>query len=161
MDTKYVTKKATFDQTISQVRDELTRQGFNQTGFNTETKNDLVVVGTTQHEEDLVSTELKNNYVTRDTYLFTDAEGNRMSYTVSYQLKETRKGVPFVDCVEVVGCEVSSPADYDKMCGATSPINRFVTMKKDQRIKVLNGTKTIILTGGVTLVGLILLIASS
>ena len=161
MDTKYVTKKTTFDRVVSQVRDEMAQQGFDLTGSNTETKNDLVVVHTSRNENDGVSSELKNNYVTRDTYQFTNAQGNKVSYTVSYQVKETKKGEPYVDGVEVVGCEVSIPADYDKLCGVTSPTHRIATMDKDQRIRVLNGTKTVILAGGITLVGLILLFASN
>lgn len=161
MDTKYVTKKSTFDRVVSQVRDEMSQHGLDLTGYNTETKNDLVVVHTSHHENDGVNSELKNNYVTRDTYHFTDAHGNKASYTVSYQLKETKKGESYVDGVEVVGCEVSSPADYDKLCGMASPTNRIATMDKDQRIRVLNGTRTVILAGGITLAGLLLLFASN
>lgn len=92
MDTKYVTKKSTFDHVVSQVREEMATQGFDLSGTSSETKNDLVVLETSYSKADEYRSELANNFVTRDTYRFTNASGHTMSYTVSYLLRETRKG---------------------------------------------------------------------
>ena len=158
MDTKYVTKKTTFDQVISQVRDEMSQQGFNLSGSSSETKNDLIVLRTSYTEEGGYGTELANNYVTRDTYRFTNAIGHSMSYTVSYLLRETKKGEQYVDAAEIAACEVSDPSDYEKMCGSNSPIYQVNAMEKDQMIKVRNGRKTFYLASGLTLGGLVLLL---
>ena len=160
MDTKYVTKKSTFDHVVSQVREDLAQQGFNLTGFNSETKNDLVVLGTSHTEAGGYGTELANNYVTRDTYSFTDASGNSMSYTVSYLQRETREGEPYVDVAAIAGCEVSNPEDYEKMCGSNSPIYQINTLEKDQRIKVVSSKKTLLLASGLTVGGLVLMLLS-
>ena len=158
MDTKYVTKKSTFDQVISQVSDEMSQQGFNLSGSSSETKNDLIVLRTSYTEEGGYGTELANNYVTRDTYRFTNAIGHSMSYTVSYLLRETKKGEQYVDAAEIAACEVSDPSDYEKMCGSNSPIYQVNAMEKDQMIKVRNGRKTFYLASGLTLGGLVLLL---
>ncbi len=158
MDTKYVTKKSTFDHVVSQVREEMATQGFDLSGTSSETKNDLVVLETSYSKADEYRSELANNFVTRDTYRFTNASGHTMSYTVSYLLRETRKGEQYVDGVEIAGCEVSDPADYEKMCGPLSPLYQVNDMEKDQAIKVGNGRKTLYLASGLTLAGLILLL---
>lgn len=158
MDTKYVTKKSTFDQTLSRVQENMAQQGFKLTGSSTETKNDLLVLGTSYTERGGYGTELANNYVTRDTYRFTNASGHTASYTVSYLLRGTKKGLPYIDAAEVAGCEVSDPADYELICGANSPIYQINSMEKDQAVKVGNSTKTLLLVSGVTIGALILLL---
>ena len=160
MDTKYVTKKSTFDQTVSRVQEDMAQQGFKLTGSSTETKNDLVVLGTSYTEKGGYGTELANNFVTRDTYRFTNASGHTASYTVSYLLRETKKGLPYIDAAEVAGCEVSDPADYELICGAKSPIYQINSMERDQAVKVGNNTKTMLLASGLTLGALILLLLS-
>lgn len=158
MDTKLVTKKSTFDRVVSQVQEEMAQQGFKLTGSSSETKNDLVVLGTSYTERGGYGTELANNYVTRDTYRFTNTSGHTASYTVSYLLRETKKGQPYIDAAEIAGCEVSDPADYELICGAKSPIYQINSMEKDQTVKVGNSTKTLLLASGVTIVALILLL---
>lgn len=155
---KYVTKKSTFDQVVAQVQNEMAQQGFQLTGSSTETKNDLVVLGTSYTERGGYGTELANNYVTRDTYRFTNASGHTASYTVSYLLRNTKKGLPYIDAAEIAGCEVSDPSDFDMVCGSKSPIYQINSMEKDQVVKVENGTKTLLLVSGVTTVALILLL---
>ena len=158
MDTKYVTKKSTFDQVITQVSDEMSQQGFDLSGSSSETKNDLVVLRTSHTEESGYGTELANNFVTRDTYRFTNATGHSISYTVSYMLRETKKGEQYVDAAEIAACEVSDPSDYEKMCGSNSPIYQVNDMEKNLAIKVRNGKKTFYLASGLTLGGLVLLL---
>ena len=129
MDTKYVTKKSTFDQVITQVSDEMSQQGFDLSGSSSETKNDLVVLRTSHTEEGGYGTELANNFVTRDTYRFTNATGHSISYTVSYMLRETKKGEQYVDAAEIA---------------AAIPNAWFATFQSTGKIEGIGGTITMV-----------------
>ena len=80
-----------------------------------------------------------------------------MNYSVSYQAKQTQEGIPYVENVELCGCETSNPKDYDRLCGQSSVVKQINSVPKDQEVKIVNETKTYFAAGGVTL-GLLFLL---
>lgn len=100
---------------------------------------------------------MENNFVTQDTYRFADEEGNTMNYSVSYSAKETIDGDPYIEDIEVCGCETSNPKDYEKLCGNESIVKQISSLPKDQEIKKMNVMNTTLAVSGIA-VGLTVLI---
>lgn len=144
MDTYYVTKKTTFDSAIQTVQTDMAQKGFNYTGTLSNTRNETVVTGTSYSKYTGYGTAMANNYITQDTYRFSDSLGNTMNYTISYQVEETKKGVQYVDNVAVCGCETSTPSDYVKLCGKEAKLYQLNDLPKDQKIEEVNTLKTTI-----------------
>ena len=153
MDTKYVTKKSTFDQTISRVQENMAQQGFKLTRPWRSSSPVGRRTAAAGHSPSSPPTILTYSILSTN-----EASGHTASYTVSYLLRGTKKGLPYIDAAEVAGCEVSDPADYELICGANSPIYQINSMEKDQAVKVGNSTKTLLLVSGVTIGALILLL---
>lgn len=157
MDTFYATKRSTFDQTIASVQGKLASEGLKSVGSSTDTKNNLYAAGTSYSRYTGYGTKMENNFVTQDTYRFADAEGNTMNYSVSYSAKQSSDGVPYVENVEVCGCETSNPNDYERLCGNASVVKQINKVPKDQKLQQMNVMNTTLAVSGIT-VGLTLFI---
>ena len=101
---------------------------------------------------------MENNFVTQDTYRFSDADGNTMNYSVSYSAKQTSDGIPYVENLELCGCETSNPKDYERLCGNNSVVKQINDVPKDQKVEKLNVMNTTLAITGITL-GLSLIIS--
>lgn len=152
MDTYYVTKKTTFDNAINSVQSQMANQGFNSTGSNTNTRNETVVTGTSYSRYTGYGTAMANNFITQDTYRFADTLGNTMNYSVTYSAKQTTDGIPYVENLELCGCETSNPKDYERLCGNESVVKQINAVPKDQKVEKLNVMKTTLATTGIALV---------
>ena len=142
VDTYYVTKKSTFDTAIQSVQAEMAQKGFTYIGTTTNTRNETVVTGVSYSKTTGYGTAMANNFITQDTYKFSDSLGRTMNYSVSYQKGETKEGLPYVDDVSVCGCETSVPVDYVKLCGKESEVYQLNDLSKDQKIERVNTLKT-------------------
>lgn len=157
MDTFYATKRSTFDQAISSVQSQLANEGLEAVGSNSETKNNLYAAGTSYSRYTGYGTMMENNFVTQDTYRFSDGEGNTMNYTVSYSAKQTENGAQYVENIEVCGCETSNPKDYEKLCGNESIVKQINSLPKDQEINKMNVMNTTMAVCGVIIGGSLLI----
>lgn len=157
MDTFYATKKTTFEKALTSVQTQMNKDGFKVVGSNSETKNNVYVSATSYSRYTGYGSKMENNFVTQDTYRFADEEGNTMNYSVSYSAKQTREGIPYIEDIEVCGCETSNPEDYEKLCGNESHVKRINSLPKDQEIKQMNVMGTALAVSGVA-VGITLLI---
>ena len=157
MDTFYVTQRTTFDRSIKEVQYQLAEQGYDLSGTSTNTRNEAVVTGQS-YSEFGYGFMMENNFITQDTYKFTDSLGNTMNYSLSYQAKQSDDDVSYVDHVELCGCETSSPKDYERMCGDAAVVKQLNNMPKDRQVEVLNKTKTYLATSGIIAVSAILLL---
>lgn len=157
MNTFYATKRTTFDQTISSVQGKLANEGLKSVGSNSETRNNLYAAGTSYSRYTGYGTKMENNFVTQDTYRFADDDGNTMNYSVSYSAKQTDSGIPYVENVEVCGCETSNPKDYERLCGNESIVKQINLIPKDQEIKQMDIMGTTLVVSGIA-VGATLLI---
>lgn len=157
MDTFYVTKRSTFDNAISSVQGQLAKEGLKSVGSNSETKNNLYAAGTSYSRYTGYGTKMENNFVTQDTYHFADSEGNTMNYTVAYSAKQTDNGVPYVENIEVCGCETNNPNEYERLCGNESLVKQINLIPKDQEVKQMNVMNTTWAISGV-IIGASLLI---
>ena len=163
MDTFYVTQKATFDKAIQSVQSQMAQNGFSSTGSNTNTRNETVVTGVSYSKYTGYGSAMANNFITQDTYRFADTLGNTMNYSVSYSAKQSDNGIPYVENIEVCGCETSNPKDYERLCGNESFVKQINNVPKDQEIKQINVMNTTLAATGITVVAtlLITLIAGS
>lgn len=151
MDTFYVTNKATFDNEIRLIEAKMAERGLSSTGKKTNTRNEAVVSAVSYSRYSGYGTAMENNFITEDTYTFADSLGNTMNYSVSYEAKQTRDGVVYVENIDLCGCEVSNPKEYDKLCGVESPIRRINDMPRDQQIQMVNTTNTTLTIMGVSI----------
>ena len=158
MDTYYVTKKSTFDTAIQSVQSQMATHGFSSTGSNTNTRNEAVVTGVSYSKYSGYGSAMANNFITQDTYRFADSLGNTMNYSVSYQAKQTNEGIPYVENIELCGCETSNPKDYDRLCGNDSFVKSINNVPKDQKVEEMNVINTTLAVSGIVL-GASLLIA--
>ena len=153
MDTYQVTKKATFDRTIQSVQSQMAQNGFSSTGSSTNTRNETVVTGVSYSKYTGYGSAMANNFITQDTYRFTDTLGNTMNYSVSYSAKQTKDGEPYVENIEVCGCETSNPKDYEKLCGRYGLVNKINNIPKDQTIEEVNVLSTTLVLSGIVIGG--------
>ena len=151
MDTFYVTKKTTFDNEIQSIQSQMVAKGFNSTGSSTNTRNETVVTGVSYSKYTGYGSAMANNFITQDTYRFADAEGNTMNYSVSYSAKQTSDGIPYVENVEICGCETSNPKDYESFCGKESFVKQINNVPKDQEIKQMNVMNTTLAVSGIAI----------
>ena len=156
MDTYYVTHKTTFDNTMSSIQAQLADQGFYLYGSSTDTRNNPVVTDVSFSKFGY-GTAMENVFVTKDTYRFADSVGNTMNFSVSYQVKQTREDIPYVENVELCGCETSNIKEYERMCGQESIVKQVNSIPKDQMLKILDNEKTLFAATGL-LFGLIVLL---
>ena len=147
-DTFFVTPRTTFDRSIKEVQYQLAEQGYDLSGTSTNTRNEAVVTGQSYSEVGY-GFMMENNFITQDTYKFTDSLGNTMNYSLSYQAKQSDDDVPYVDHVALCGCETSNPKDYERMCGDAAVVKQLNNMPQDRQVKVLNKTKTYLATSGI------------
>ena len=157
MDTFYATKRTTFEKALASVQTQMDKDGFKVVGSNSETKNNVYVSATSYSRYTGYGSKMENNFVTQDTYRFADDEGNTMNYSVSYSAKQTMEGVPYIDDIEVCGCETSNPKDYDRLCGNESIVKQINSLPKDQEIKQMNVMGTTMAVSGIA-IGITLLI---
>lgn len=151
MDTYYVTQRTTFDAAIKSVQAQMADQGYYLNGSSTNTRNETVVTGVSYTRHSGYGTAMANNFITQDTYRFADSLENTMNYSISYQAKQTNEGTQFVENVEVCGCETSNPNDYEKFCLQETEVKQLNNLPKDQKIRKLNVTNTILAATGIIL----------
>lgn len=153
-DTRYVTAKSTFDKTISGVKTEMAQKGYAPSGSSTDTKNNVYVEGTSYSRYTGYGSKMANDFVTTDTYRFTNENGQTMNFSVSYKTnQDATQGLVYVTDVQTAGCETSDAKQYDAMCGSNSPVAKIDKMPQDASIEVTNVAKTTGLTIVLSLVG--------
>ena len=149
--TKYVISKATLDKTMDSIKGQLLNEGYCLTGVTSSTNNENVVAGVSYSQYSGFGTAMANRFITHDTYKFTDTVGNMMSYSISYLLKQSEDGIPFVEELDLCGCETSNPKDYDKLCGSGDIINRVKEIPNNEPVLIKDAVGTVLVVAGVTL----------
>ena len=112
----------------------LNKMGYEKKGYSDNTQNKLYVKGTSYTPTHGYGTALGNNYITTERYSFGNSDGDSMSFTVSYRLFgirdcESMDKIICVQNIDVSQCDVSSPKDYNKVCGDSSPIQKIEELR--------------------------------
>ena len=127
-----VTSSDFFAKEVVKANSEIIEMGYQLSGTETNTKNNLYVKGTSYTPVSGYGTAMGNDFVAIDKYKFTDSKGNTMSYTVSYKLiEEEDVDVISVWNVGIQQCETSNPQDYMRLCGSDSPIKKLTNLPKN------------------------------
>lgn len=150
-DTFYMTKKTTFDNAIRTVQAQMSEQGYFLNGTSSNTRNETVVTGVSYSRYTGYGTAMDNNFITQDNYQFTDTLGNTMSFSVSYMAKQTDDGIPYVEDLELCGCETSNPKYYETLCGNESIVKQINDVPKDQKVEKVNVMNTTLAASGIIL----------
>ena len=145
MHTLYVPTEATFKNANDQIAANLNKDGYRLTNQSSVEKNELVVSDQTY------------NYVNYDSYSFSNANGETISYSTKYGYKRSINGQVYLKEMNVTECKVSNPDDYQQYCGNTGSIKRELESSR-RDVRDLNIVTTTLLTCGVIL-GVSILIA--
>ena len=157
----YVTSPSAFERVIGRAMGKIESEGYMSIGSHSKKFNDPEVIGVSYTRSAGFGTAMVNNHKTVTTYSFKNATGDSMSFTISYSPKMVQN-IPYIDDVELCGCETSNPNDYEKMCGKDSPVSWVKFMPQNQEIRYVSPGKTIGIIGGIALlIGLSYLIISS
>lgn len=154
--TRYVTAKSTFDQTVNEVKSDLAQRGFAPSGSSTDTKNNVYVEGTSYSKYSGYGSKMANDFVTTDTYRFTNDEGNTMNFSVTYKAKQNGNLI-YVTDVSTAGCETSNAKQYDSLCGSGSPIKKLDKLPQDATFEEIDVMGTTLAVTGISLLAGVLL----
>ena len=141
-----VTSKASLDKALDNVAIELRSRGYYPAGTSTDTKNEVTVTGQSYSKYTGYGTRMDNNYITSDTYRFSDTIGNTMNYTVSYQLRNQGNFV-YVTDLQVKGCETSNVKEFANLCGSSSPTKIIENLPQDSSVELYDESKTYVFAG--------------
>ena len=150
-----VISKTALDKSINQLASEMEKYGYYPAGNRSETRNEVTVTGQSYSQYTGYGTKMSNNYLTSDTYLFSDTAGNTMNYIIGYQLRNSN-GLYYVTEVEVKGCETSNVKDYNKLCGSNAPKQLIETIQPDTTVRLYDEAKTYLFIGCIVLIPLLL-----
>ena len=154
--TRLVTSKATFDKSINEVKAELAQQGYAPSGSSSDTKNNVYVEGTSYSRYTGYGSKMANDFITTDTYRFTNEDGNTMNFSVSYKAKQNGELI-YVTDVNTAGCETSNAKLYNTLCGSSSPIKKLDNLPQDASFEETDIMKTTLaVTGGSILTGVLI-----
>lgn len=79
-------------------------------------------------------------------FSLTDSIGNLLTYSVAYEIKESREKILYVDNVNVLYCETSNKDHQDLLCGVNSEIMQINNIEKVDKVSVENKTISDIVT---------------
>ena len=154
--TRLVTSKATFDKSINEVKAELAQQGYAPSGSSSDTKNNVYVEGTSYSRYTGYGSKMANDFITTDTYRFTNEDGNTMNFSVSYKAKQNGELI-YVTEVNTAGCETSNAKLYNTLCGSSSPIKKLDNLPQDASFEETDIMKTTLaVTGDSILAGVLI-----
>ena len=155
-----VTSKARLDNCISSTEMTLNELGYQKNGSSTNKNTDVTrseglayfpnVGFVPYYDEEKTET-------TVDNYTFADSKGNTVSYSVSYELKDARDNILYVENTHIVGCATNNPNEYELLCGTNSPINKINKIEKTDSVYIYSKGKTIWFVIAITIATLALL----
>lgn len=150
--TQNVTSYNDLQGAINDARQELSKMGYELSGEDTRTDNSVYVEDVSYSTRAGYGTALNNKYVTFDKYTFSNADGNTISYTVSYETHRSSDGVLYVTDVSVPQCETSNPKDYNQLCGNPSPIKKIQKTTSNTPVRVFDHGATWAVVGTVCVI---------
>ncbi len=138
---------------VEEVKNELKLQGYQPTGAYHEYGNQALYTKYPRGEGKISTTE-NNDYANTDRYIFANADGDKVEYSVMYRVRDYSPGtVYYLLSVDLVGCTVSNPETHEQLCGENSVINQKIGhMPQDITVKVWDPIPNIIIMS-VLLVG--------
>lgn len=150
--THNVTSYKDLQGSINDARQELSKMGYELSGEDTRTDNNVYVEGVSYSTMTGYGTAMNNKYVTYDKYTFSNADGNTISYTVSYETHRSSDGVLYVTDVSVPQCETSNTKIYNQLCGQLSPIKKIQKTTSNTQVRVLDRGATWTVVGTVCVI---------
>ena len=112
-----VVSEKNYNNNFEQVKAELAKRGYELTGYNTNTHNELKVTGTSYSSTGGANTLLGNDYYYFDQYTFSNQEGSKLDFLVKYQTNLAKEGFIFLENTEVAGCNADDATTYAWLCG--------------------------------------------
>lgn len=132
----YVTSVPTYNKTVDAVIAAIGNEGYALTGKKHDRRNELRHSAPAFEGNANSSEWIPNELLNYDTYSFADGNGNTMSFSVQYRANNdhTRGTVYYTD-VKVAEWSASNSKDYERLCGAQSPLWMLDTIQKDMTVK--------------------------
>ena len=151
---------AQLNSAVAFIGEQLSEIGYELSGTAEESRNEMIVSGTSYSYYTGYGSAMKNNYWQYQEYSFTDTNDNEVSYTMKYQLKTDSHGQSYIKNLDVTNC--SAKRDYNSICGMDGIVKSTISSVKDNpdlRVQVYDETMTILAaTGGTVLLTVALLL---
>ena len=135
--TSDVTSCSTFDSTLREVQQDLQDQGFTLLSSDSDRRNvNKHAPGYYDNFEHGFSGANSIDYVYTNTYLFANDHGDTLTFSVSYQTGgDPAAQTTYVRDVYTSGCQTSNAKNYERLCGAASPIHKLDSMPKNSTVR--------------------------
>ena len=140
--TRYGMKRTTLDVAMDDIKEEYLAKGFYLTSELTGQSISAQISNTRDARNSVYDADLANAKV--DAYSFQDSIGNTLNFAIAYNEALNGNTMYLLD-VNTIGCETSNPKDYESLCGKNSPIAKIKQIPQDEKVKVGDAKKTIIL----------------
>jgi hypothetical protein len=150
---KKVTSIDEYNKNINKVKRDLASKGFQLSGYKKESSNDIFVTGNSYSTQSGYGTSMNNDYSTNDVYTFSTTNGDIAEFSIKYREKYSDYShTNYIQTIELSGCKTSKVADYEKICGSNSYLQKSLkNIKKDINVEVYDSEKTTVLIYTLTL----------
>lgn len=112
--------------------------------------NDVVVSGVSYSQYTGYGTAMANQLNCQDSYTFTNAAGEDIELTLTYQPQDDIHGNVFFESINVSNCKTSNKKIFQNVCGNEGSIANKINTKNTE-VTVYNKAKTIAATCGISI----------
>ena len=135
--TSDVTSYGTFDSTLREVQQDLLNEGFSHLSTDSDRRNvPTHAPGYYDNFEHGFSGANSIDYIYTNTYHFANDHGETLTFSVSYQTGgDPAAQTTYVREVSTSGCQTSNAKNYERLCGAASPIHKLDSMPKNSTVR--------------------------
>jgi hypothetical protein len=138
--TKYGMTKATFEETVEEVKYKVQEKGYYLSSENIGTGISAAFTNTRDAKNSVWDADLAN--AKANVYHFEDSAGNTFEFTVGYNEALSGNTMYLLDAT-VLSCQTSNPKDYMSLCGKQSAVNAIEVIPKDKPVVVGDMAKSI------------------
>lgn len=131
--TRYGMTKATFEETMDDVKSQVHEKGYYLSSENIGTSISEAFTNTRDAKNSIWDPDMAN--AKANVYHFEDSVGNTFDFTVGYN-EALSKNVMYMLDATVLSCQTSNPKDYVSLCGKQSPVNSIKVIPQDKPVVV-------------------------
>lgn len=119
--------------------------------------NNVVVSGVSYNQYTGYGTAMANQLNCQDSYTFTNAAGDNIEFTLTYQPQDDIHGNAFFESIYVSNCKTSNNKVFQNVCGNEGAIVNKINTKNTE-VSVYDKGKTIATTCGISIGASIILL---
>jgi len=147
---QYVSTAQEFDHQMDIIKSELAAEGYNLTGVDQDSKNEVYVEAVSYSRFAGYGSKMNNNQVVLETYTFTKDKDNTLEFQVSFSPKYNgHTDIIYYDNLALKGCKTNNAETYNKLCGSSSSAAKINNTPKTTEIKIFDYGKSFLTALGI------------